>query len=191
MTDLAELKRLAEAATSGPWEKRSYQSGTVCVVMREWIGPKTKEYGHGFLAAHMTAYNIDFQDEHLIDAEKNATASFIAAANPAAILSLIERVEKAEAELLEMQKDEASLLLIAHLDGADRGRKAGRAEALEEAAKWHEAEIERLEDQIEHNNEYARRSGNFDGEANDFCRSLISNHRSGAAAIRALGEKAG
>ena len=39
-----------------------------------------------------------------------------------------------KAELLEAQKDEPSLLLIAHMDGADKGRAAGRAEALEEAA---------------------------------------------------------
>ena len=159
MTDLAELKRLAE--TLKPFDN---------------------------FVSDEPLYNI-LANECNADLYSLSTKRFRALQN--AILSLIERVEKAEAELLEMQKDEASLLLIAHLDGADRGRKAGRAEALEEAAKWHEAEIERLEDQIEHNNEYARRSGNFDGEANDFCRSLISNHRSGAAAIRALGEKAG
>jgi len=126
MSDLEELKRLAEAATPGPWEKRSYQSGTACVVMREWIGPKSKEYGNGFLAAHMTAYNIDFQDEHLIDAEKNATASFIAAANPSTILSLIQRVEEAEADR------ELFATPIAILQ--ERSHAEGRLAGIEEAA---------------------------------------------------------
>lgn len=61
-----------------------------------------------------------------------------------------------------------------------------RRAALEEAATWHEREIEKLDQQIDENNTYARRSGVDVSEANISCRTCINHHRSAAAAIRAL-----
>lgn len=65
-------------------------------------------------------------------------------------------------------------------------RESARNDALEEAAKWHEQEIVRLNDQIEDNNAYMKRSGSHDNGANDSCRSTIHNHQWAAAAIRTL-----
>lgn len=75
-TDLANtLAELAEKATPRPWDLRSYQSGTVALVMREWPAPN--EYGSGYLSAHMTAFNIGEQDEAAIDREKFVNADLL------------------------------------------------------------------------------------------------------------------
>jgi hypothetical protein len=71
---------------------------------------------------HSTVFSKDVPDEFCREAA-------------ARITELEAENARLKAELLEAQKDESSLLLIAHLDGADKGRKAGRAEALEKAAK--------------------------------------------------------
>jgi hypothetical protein len=70
MTDLAELKRLAEAATPGPWPH-----GGNC-------GNRISDTSNGYIIR-------DYSEQ---DRE------FIIAANPAAILDLVERVEMAERE---------------------------------------------------------------------------------------------
>jgi hypothetical protein len=66
--------------TPGPWKFREYLSGTICVVMREWVGPQSSQYGTGYLAANIDAFNIDFQNENDIRAERIANARLIAAA---------------------------------------------------------------------------------------------------------------
>lgn len=63
-----------------------------------------------------------------------------------------------------------------------------RAQALEEAAVWHDKQIKDLEHQIERNNEYNRKNGMLSSAANDHCRAVILEHRLAAAAIRALKE---
>lgn len=78
MSDLAELKRLAEAAVKRPWPSK-------------------------------------------------AATSFALAIDPATTLSLIERVEKAEAH--------ASMLQMAVGEASKTAWTQGRSEALEEAAK--------------------------------------------------------
>lgn len=73
---LAEkLKALREKATPGPWDLRSYQSGSVNVVMREWPAPN--EYGQGALFASMTTFNIGEQDANEIGREKFYNADLI------------------------------------------------------------------------------------------------------------------
>ena len=79
MTDYSELKRLAEAATPGPWKK------TVDGVMPE---------GRGFGI---------FGNFGATDGEENR--AFIAAANPAAVLALIAEVEALRADLEQVQYD--------------------------------------------------------------------------------------
>ena len=65
----------------------------------------------------------------------------------------------------------------------------GIAEGMERAAKWHEAEIAKLEKRVEENTDYARRSGNKDGSANSFCFILIGSHQLSAKAIRQQKER--
>jgi hypothetical protein len=66
-----------------------------------------------------------------------------------------------------------------------------RKAAMEEAAKYHDAKIARLEETIKNNNAYTQRTGSKDNEANNFCLGLIGNHRLSAAAIRTLAGKEG
>lgn len=82
MTLIDDIKRDREAGTSGPWEKRSFQSGTVQVVLREWNNSKpdpTRDGSmYGYHSAYMTMYNIGWQDQDDTDREKSANASRIA-----------------------------------------------------------------------------------------------------------------
>lgn len=76
MIDIEELKKLALAATPGPWEAVSNS-------VRDQIGPNGVG---GFLVADCPA-NIGKRLED---------AAFIAAANPRTVLALIARIEALE-----------------------------------------------------------------------------------------------
>jgi len=77
------LLKLIQDSTPGEWEVRTYPSGTVCVLMRQWVGPKSSAYGVGHLAANIDAYNIDFHNEKEIQSERYANATLIAASRTA------------------------------------------------------------------------------------------------------------
>lgn len=65
-----------------------------------------------------------------------------------------------------------------------------RQDALEEAAKWHDGEIAKLELQIQHNKDYSNRIGESENSiANEFCGHAISAHRTAAYQFRALKNK--
>jgi len=78
MTDYTELKRLAEAAPEGPWFGPEYAPGTSYVF----------DVDLGTL--------LEYQS---IDSEKDACLRYVAAANPAAVLSLIAESDQLKAEL--------------------------------------------------------------------------------------------
>lgn len=81
---LAELKKLAEAATPGPWEWRPYT-----------------EYGERRSAVTYKRGSKIVSDSWGYEADKNA--AFIAAANPATIKALIELAEQMQEALVECQ----------------------------------------------------------------------------------------
>ena len=86
MTDLQELKRLALAATPGPWQSAYAGCGTKA-------GFKVTEYfvrrpGDDFAIA------ADIVDPDM--EPSSANADYIAASDPQTILALIDRVERAE-----------------------------------------------------------------------------------------------
>lgn len=113
--DWAELRRLAEAARRGPWKttmKHPHAGGLRVVTSR---------------------------GDRVADAAK-VNAAYIAAAHPAAVLALLSRAERAEAE-----RDAAVILrreAVEHRDAAMRGEIAARAEverlrdALANYAEW-------------------------------------------------------
>lgn len=103
MTDVKKLRELAEMATPGPWELRIYQSGTVYVGMKNADAPKG-EYDRGYLGAHITLYNVaDFsQSEEDLQRERYHNGEFIAAANPQAIIELLDRLERYERVLRDI-----------------------------------------------------------------------------------------
>jgi hypothetical protein len=111
LVELTELKRLAEAATAGPWATRP---GDGALDGRSKF--ETKQ--------HVLVYAEDDCDTHPIaDASCNHTcrmpeeqednAAFIAAANPATVLDLIAQIEHLTAE---REKDRAALERIATVD---------------------------------------------------------------------------
>lgn len=100
--DIQALKALAEAATPGTWELRTHP-----------------ELPH-FVQAKPRASNMPYALEVLGDdyvgfgeaEQRNADAAYIAAANPSAILSLISRIEQAEAALAIRTQFSAKLTAI-------------------------------------------------------------------------------
>lgn len=90
--DLAKMKAIAEAATPGPWMTHLVDDMSIVAGTRDEIA-STAPPGYG------TDDDVDFST----DTDRcEANAAFIAAANPSAVLSLIKRVEEAEAEVQDL-----------------------------------------------------------------------------------------
>ncbi len=94
MTDLDELEQLARAATPGEWKYRHHPrlGGFVEAPMSRGMN-----YGLEVLGDDYTGYGDDEQ--------KSADAQYIAAANPATLLVLLDRLRKAEAEREQLRED--------------------------------------------------------------------------------------
>ena len=90
--DLAELRRLAEAATPGPWEAFGAVGGRRG---ERWLGVTTDMRATESARAGdvFAAQNCTRQD-----------ALFIAAANPAAVLALLDDADALRAELAHMRE---------------------------------------------------------------------------------------
>jgi len=87
MTDYSELVRLAEAATPGPWKQHLVDDTTVIC-------------SHGDVCCTFANGGRDDDVDFDTDTERcEANATFIAAANPQAILTLIKRVKELETAL--------------------------------------------------------------------------------------------
>lgn len=89
--DVEDLKRLAEEATSGPWEAADVSGWMVLAGPLKENRPGLVRGGRG------TVVNVD--DLDFDEDEQGANARFIAAANPAAVLALLERVRRLEEAL--------------------------------------------------------------------------------------------
>lgn len=102
MIDLEELKKKAEAATPGPWERHNAadvftplgaesRNSIACDNNDGW---HIADCSQGPTSVNGELIEMDF-------GERRANADFIAAANPAVVLELIERLERAESSLKE------------------------------------------------------------------------------------------
>ncbi|OEC54804.1 hypothetical protein [Pseudomonas sp. AP42] len=135
MTDYTELKRLAEAATPGPW---SYDGSYVC--------PARVEEG--------TTYVETWRS--VADCAQPENTKFIAAANPFSVLAMIvenERLESERAELWRGKRDveatrDTKSAVIAELKAEIAGLKTGY-EAYERVNAQLKAENEALRDDLE------------------------------------------
>ena len=96
MIDLDELRKRAEAATKGPWR---VEQGTTLVWGKCDPDDKTT-YGMGVPVAETKPHQGWGSRRGLSIDDAEASAHFIAAANPSVVLELIERVEMAEAEVV-------------------------------------------------------------------------------------------
>lgn len=74
------------------------------------------------------------------------------------------------------------------LTEAEKREREARANALEEAALWHDARVQEYTEQIAVNDAYLARSGRLSSEsrANEYCDDMRSCHRRAAYSIRAL-----
>ncbi|MBD1602355.1 ead/Ea22-like family protein [Pseudomonas typographi] len=114
--DYAELKRLAEAATPGPWSART---DDLC-----------------YAVTALGRFRIIVGSAPADDPEPDAL--FIAAANPATILALIAEIEQLSAQVATLQGDPNSWQ-----SGYDEGRRMGTKTALSERDQL-KAEVEAL-----------------------------------------------
>ncbi len=77
------------------------------------------------------------------------------------------------------------------LSKAETREKEARAKALEEAALWHDDQVQSYTDQITENNEYLTRIGKaLDSRANEYCDDQRSTHRRSAAHLRSMAGRA-
>ncbi len=83
MTDTTELRRLAEAATPGPWSLHPISSTAV-------IGAA------GYVVAACGGYSSNSRDSGELLSELSANAKLIAAANPQTMQALLDVVDAAE-----------------------------------------------------------------------------------------------
>jgi hypothetical protein len=113
MIDLENLKKLALAATPGPWYSDEPFVGT---------SPGVSDIVSGVGWQHS-------------DANQCATARFIAAANPATVLELVERLEQA-GQALDVAQERCNLLLDEKNEQCERASKAEERIAYLESA-WH------------------------------------------------------
>jgi len=113
MIDTKELRRLAQAATPGPWINHGRQ-------------PNVAGLPHSAVAAKTLLARV-YSEAYGDVEQETANASFIAAANPAAISELLDRLEAAEADALEQARlngmgASREAALMAKLEAAERER---------------------------------------------------------------------
>ena len=131
MTDLKTLREVAEKATPGPWV-----AGIV---------PRPRAWDRAFVRSvtdfpdggRITTYPATCEASTLDNA---ANAAHIAAANPQALLSLLDRIEELEGALTALQGErdrlrEALTALVAAADAASWAHNIGTMDARIEAAR--------------------------------------------------------
>lgn len=129
MIDTKELRRLAQAATPGPWINHGRQ-------------PNVAGLSHFAVAAKTLLARV-YSEAYGDVKQETANASFIAAANPAAITELLDRLEAAEKERDALRaKIEAAESDAAHLQAL--------AESALRVAKGWEDKCNELRARIEH-----------------------------------------
>lgn len=98
MIDIKELRQLAQAATPGPWKLYDDGSDT------QHIGDVSKTNAGWQYETVCNMYedvsdNYDTDNDYKLFENSNNNAAFIVAANPVAIIELIDRLEAAEKAL--------------------------------------------------------------------------------------------
>ena len=92
MIDTKELRRLAQEATPGPWE-----SHVGHLVLAPFEG------GAASIAEMMLPYRIGYNDGEIVS-DRKSNAAFIAAANPAVVSELLDRLDAAEKHAAELEE---------------------------------------------------------------------------------------
>jgi hypothetical protein len=108
MVDLAELKRLAEAATPGPWGAFDHYCGRDPETAGQYAQSRLVGPGRFDTVAEVRQGNDD------ILGSVDANAAFIAAANPAAVLSLLDLIARQQETI---RADGEALVAILEVSG--------------------------------------------------------------------------
>jgi hypothetical protein len=148
----AELRKLAEAATPGPWQAEQTDDGHE-IVMGEaietpWRYPSHHkiEYNHGVLAETFEDDEEEISETQRRQVEEAAAnANLIAAANPQALLSLLDTLDRLEADAVAWEAEVGRLkspLADEPIDGAPRFAIKHLLGALE---RWRERETDPLQ----------------------------------------------
>ena len=98
MTDRATLRKAGEKATPGPWAAENTM-GDIVMVFQEDAADIN---GWGPCVAQVGLTPVD--DTDLSPEQAEANSDFIAAANPTAILSLLDRIETLEGVLRAIRR---------------------------------------------------------------------------------------
>lgn len=99
MTDLNELKKLAEAATPGPWSCPIEDHDSIAAQVEFIERPGGLALSAVWLASVDQENRGDYDSERCFSQEAENDRRFIAAANPTTVLDLIARLERAEKAL--------------------------------------------------------------------------------------------
>ena len=100
-TNLIELRKLAEAATPGPWDVADGHYPA----FKELKGPVFK------VSVVMSATDLDFSDY----AKRDNDLNYMAAANPANVIELLDTIE-AQAKQIEALQEEAEKAKLSRID---------------------------------------------------------------------------
>ena len=146
--DINKLRQLAQAATPGPWVAKNVSGAGLEIHMSHPVYPDKEWPAFGtdsaFCKKGLVSYETWTQFPHEVrDVQQSKNAEYIAAANPATISELLDRLEAAEKERDELRAE------VIHIKEVEFPRKAqavadgwrGKCERLE--AKI--AEMERQE----------------------------------------------
>lgn len=95
MGEFQELRTLAEGAEKGPWSAQRNPNGWAVYGAQYGIDPETGWSDKLFTLAH--------------DQDFTTTAAFIAAANPAVVLGLLELIEQAQGLIVRVRADRPSV----------------------------------------------------------------------------------
>lgn len=142
MSDTAQLKKLAMAATPGPWKSTENDELHVGVVApwSETVSPKTQPGLGDFRGIHVCEIIHQNDNPCVSKAQAVANMEFIAAANPAAVLELIADRDQLLAEKeqwMEIQRSHLTATEEAHRQCAELLAQNGRLrEALEVLTEW-------------------------------------------------------
>ena len=130
--DLIELRKKAEAATPGEWTQDGHHMSRVIKCTAERGSPEARHLCGDYITV------ADAGENWMVD------APFIAAANPAVVLALIDRVEKAEApEMVCLSCGTVSRGGTCHCtdEGMDSRRAVNRLQ-------WHKEALDKADDEV-------------------------------------------
>ena len=166
--DIAKIKEAAEKATPGPWDTDTVDNEDGAGRFKSYIVGSGPEDNWKAVVDTSNSDVIEIHQEYDFDYS-----------------SVWDEQGRRNAEFIALSRT-AVPALIARLEDAEARAATAYAEGVEAAAKWHEAEADRLEVQMDENTKYMERTGSTDQTSNALCYDKQQTHLSYAISVRAL-----